>query len=1146
MGASRGRRQARRTRAATALAVALCAGAVAAPTAAAAPPTILATGFSNVTTETVTLEAKINPQEKATLYHFEYGPEDCSSNPCTSVPSPEEGQINPGANPVAVSFTLEGLDPAGTYHFRVVAKSAGGKAEGPDRAFATYLPSPAFGPCPNDLFRIENPSAASLDYSSANLPDCRAYEQASPPDKNAGDITGIVPLAKASLDGSAIGYLSSAGVPGGVGSQDIPSYLASRGEGTWSTHGMLPPAADGEGAKVLGWTPDFSEVFTKATRRGNPSETELLATPGTGGPPTAIVGYTPGLEPSFAGTTKDGSLLFESPAKLTEAAVSGRSNVYLWDSASEEVSLAGALNDAKAPAKGAFAGPYDWIHGTNSATLSQGGGERGYYTEEERAISTDGSAVYFTEAATGKLYVRLNPTSPQSAISGEECTEAAKACTIEVSASEKADGNGPGGTELGGPRPAAFQAASADGKVAYFSSSEELTEDANTGPEPTELPPPPTIGRSNLEGKEVDGSFMPAHASGIATNSEYIYWADPEANAIGRAKLDGSEAKPNFITGLQSIEDLTVDSKYIYWAEPGSNAIGRATIEGEEVKQGFIEGARKPEGVAVDGSYVYWTNTAADAEGNRGVGRAKLDGTEVKQGFIKLLLPGGELPATPQRVAADGSHIFVTAKGDYIYRFNTDGEQQGEPLEESSLAGKQDIAVDGSHVYWSREGTPPTWASAIGRSNLNLEKVEREFITGPGVEHAQSIAVDASHIYWGNEPPSVSKPGNDLYRFEAEAPAGERLTDLTADTTDTDGAEAQGVPGVSEDGSTVYFTANGDLDGAGKGSAGNCRGRPGSASGECDLYRWSEGGGEAEFVAELEAGGVEVGDAANWAASPRASGGQRFQKTSRVSPNGETLLFRSQLKQTKYPNEGTAEYYRYRAGEGLACVSCDPTLAPPTGPADLGSVSPVQTIPRLPASTASRNLSEDGDRAFFETPDPLVAADTNGQAGCPSAGGLLQQYPSCLDAYEWEAQGTGSCTAEEAIAEGGCLYLLSTGKGTEPALLADASASGEDAFLFSRARLVGQDQDELFDVYDARVGGGLEAQNKGPPPPACESVDACHSGPELPPAEESAASAGFHGPGDPPIKRHRARKHKKQHKHAKKHRRAHPKRRAGR
>ena len=97
---------------------------------------------------------------------------------------------------------------------------------------------------------------------------------------------------------------------------------------------------------------------------------------------------------------------------------------------------------------------------------------------------------------------------------------------------------------------------------------------------------------------------------------------------------------------------------------------------------------------------------------------------------------------------------------------------------------------------------------------------------------------------------------------------------------------------------------------------------------------------------------------------------------------------------------GCVEFYRFAPGAGhLNCVSCAPTGARPTGPAQLG-VLPGKAL------TSSRNISTDGQRVFFESPDRLVAQDTNGVE----------------DPYEWEALGVGSCHVEE-VAEG-CLYLL--------------------------------------------------------------------------------------------------------------------------
>jgi hypothetical protein len=1024
--------------------------------------------------------------------------------------------------------------------------------------------------CANEAFRL-TPEAAAL-------PDCRAFEQATPIGKNGGDATATLPWAKAAAQGGGISFISKSGIPGGSGAQEFPGYEASRGEGAWATHGLLPPASEGQEGLVLGWTPDFSEVFTEATRLGSPSETELLARPGTGGAPTKVVDYTSGLEAVFAATTEDGSLLFESPVKLAEGAVPGKPNVYLWDRESGQVSLAGVLNSGKAPAQGAIAGPYDWMLGTNPATLSQGGGKRNYYTQDEHAISADGRVAYFTAAGTGKLYARLNPTAPQGNVSvnaaGEEECEAGKACTIEISASRKTNGNGTSGTELGGPRPAAFQGASEDGTAAYFTSPEELRNESNTGPEPSKPPPAAFISRAKigpLEGEGIEHGCIEGRGSGLATDGTYVYWAEREAGAIGRAKLDCTGTpEPAFITGLPEIEDLAVDEGHIYWTEPTEGAIGRADIEGHpgSVETQFIVGAERPKGIAVGCGHLYWTEPGDEVIGKTHfLGRATLgagEAKEVDQEFIKFKLLGQEVPAQGVAVDCANGHIYVAMNGAYIFRFELDGTKDPQELNVSSLARDVDLALGGEYVYFTQEETAPGdettpgRESLISRVKLDLSKVEENYIKA-GKEHVQSVAVEGEHIYWANNPPASTKPGTDLYRYDFAAPEGERLTDLSAEAG-ANGAEARGVLGTSRDGSVVYFAANGVLA-ANEGplgshaEAGSCKGELGlnsPASGKCNLYRWEAGESEPTFVARLDTGGDKVhSDAADWAATSGITTSQFFLKTARVSADGDTLLFRSQEKLTEYENtppDGACEtepaaklgdppiplpcpeLYRFNTEEGLACVSCDPSGAPPAGEPDLGNVSPAtNTIPAAPASFESRNLSAAGGRVFFETPDALVPADTNGEGGCPLVSELPKK-PRCQDVYEWEAAGEGSCTAGEATAQGGCVHLLSSGKAMDPALFADASEEGEDVFFFSRDRLVGQDEDELMDVYDARELGGLASQFPPKPPPPCESAEACHGPEQAPESEESPASAAFEGGGNvEEPQRHHAKRHRHHH-----------------
>ena len=88
----------------------------------------------------------------------------------------------------------------------------------------------------------------------------------------------------------------------------------------------------------------------------------------------------------------------------------------------------------------------------------------------------------------------------------------------------------------------------------------------------------------------------------------------------------------------------------------------------------------------------------------------------------------------------------------------------------------------------------------------------------------------------------------------------------------------------------------------------------------------------------------------------------------------------------------------------------------------------------------------------------------------------------------------------------GTVQLLSSGRDASDSWFLDASASGDDAFFVTRERLVGWDTDSAYDLYDARVGGGLP-RAAAPPAPSCDG-DACRGvGHAAPPVGERSASA---------------------------------------
>jgi hypothetical protein len=1063
----------------------------------AAAPTIPSTHVSNATTESVTLNAEINPQGKGTKYRFEYGPKDCSSNLCSSLPIPE-GSLPAGSSPVAVKVELTGLAPGSSLRYRVLAKNnLGEEAKTADLPFGTYpYLTPSFGLCPNEAFRSGTGAAGK----GSHLPDCRAYEQASPVVKNGADLWTTPEFSAAASDGSGVLFQNDFGVPNGVGAQQMPTYLAKRTANAWTHRGILPPPSLGNVAAVKGWTPDLSQTFSLAAHVLTTSlSSSLVDRFSDDGSLETVAPHTTKAAYDYAGASSDGShVLFESKAALTPNAIAGKPNLYLWERATDALHLAGAENggsEGVSPPKGALAGPYDWASNGGLQALERGGAALDYYVQEAKAISADGKSVFFTAAGSGQLYQRRNPTEPQSPLSAGKCTDPELACTVQISATERPTPD-PAGT-----RPAAFQAASEDGSIAYFTSSEKLTDDANTGPEQE----PPAIARADLDGNpaSIDADFIPTAALGIAVDDEYVYWANP-AGAIGRAELDGENLDPAFITVppqetepgvFKAMEPqyVAVDDEHIYWTsmaegeEPDvfpprtDGTIGRADLDGDpgSVEVDFIAGASAPQGIAVNSEYVYWANVRL---GSPSIARAEIDGEGVEIGFMNL--PNTQRPFG---VGVNNSHIYyVTTESvwTFLFRRDIDGSEASAKftfIPENLRVGG--VALDANHVYWARPDV-----EAIARANLDLTGQELDFIKADGA--LLGLAATSSHLYWSANGGSPPNPGNDLYRYDANAPEGERLTDLSVDLSTEIGADVRGVLGISADGSHAYFAANGVL--APGATPGDCKGPNENESGACNVYH-AHGGG-VELIARVAASDR------NWRA--RSKSGNFYQpRESRVTPDGQTLLYSS-----------GGDLYRHVLGEGSACVTCDPSGEAGGGDARPSISQPSFLFPAAPAAVMSRVMSEDGKRIFFETTAALALADTNAQGGCPMVGSPESKQPSCLDVYEWEAEGKGSC---ETL--GGCTYLLSPGTEEDPSFLGGISESGEDVFIFTRAQLVAQDKDDLRDVYDLKVGGGLASQYPQPKP-SCEA-EGC-KGPVGPaPAIPTPQTPGFQGPADPKPKR---------------------------
>ena len=103
------------------------------------PPTAVTGDAGFLTTTAATVNGTVNPNTIATTFHFDLG-----TSPAYGAATPERS-AGSGTTLDPVSEALSGLTPGTTYHYRLVATSAGGTTAGEDRTFTTTGTSPGQG-----------------------------------------------------------------------------------------------------------------------------------------------------------------------------------------------------------------------------------------------------------------------------------------------------------------------------------------------------------------------------------------------------------------------------------------------------------------------------------------------------------------------------------------------------------------------------------------------------------------------------------------------------------------------------------------------------------------------------------------------------------------------------------------------------------------------------------------------------------------------------------------------------------------------------------------------------------------------------------------------------------------------------------------
>jgi hypothetical protein len=449
--------------------------------------------------------------------------------------------------------------------------------------------------------------------------------------------------------------------------------------------------------------------------------------------------------------------------------------------------------------------------------------------------------------------------------------------------------------------------------------------------------------------------------------------------------------------------------------------------------------------------------------------------------YVSVLPDGEALPAAEPGFYHAVLHNAISSDGSRII-----------------FTDKEDLVTRGGHLYMRDTARGET---------LQLDAAQGVKEPASGSAQFQAASGDGSRVLFTDKyrltesskaEPKKGEP--DLYECTI-VEAAEKLTCQLTDLTAGEGpANVQGLMlGASEDGATAFIVATGVLSENENGNGET------AAPGANNLYEIAERAGEWQttFIGTLSAQ-----DNPEWGGN---ANGDTAYVTARVSPNGRYFAFMSATPMTGYDNvdaspaaEGARdeEVFLYDTStDELRCVSCNPS-GPPHGVLDteragegLGLLVDRRLVwgreknehwiaGNIPGWTAqtiasalfqSRYLADDG-RLYFNSPDDLVPAATNGKE----------------DVYEYEPAGVGSCESPT----GGCVSLISGGGSDRESAFLEATPDGSSVFFMTESRLLAQDTDTAFDIYDARECSALSpCLTLASPPPPCAETEACRPAP---------------------------------------------------
>jgi hypothetical protein len=433
------------------------------------------------------------------------------------------------------------------------------------------------------------------------------------------------------------------------------------------------------------------------------------------------------------------------------------------------------------------------------------------------------------------------------------------------------------------------------------------------------------------------------------------------------------------------------------------------------------------------------------------------DTTQINNGTESLYEYAGKGETEPKLVGINGEGVLISDCGSALGSINPSGLETAD--------GYNAVSADGESVFFTAAGhqggngckstshapevnevyarvglgaaahtvaiSEPTVADCIG-CQPPVTQANAEF---------QGASEDGSKVFFFTEQELFKEAtGMNLYEYDFHNRPGYKLIRVSIGAKEP---EVLGVARVSEDGTHVYFVAQGALT-----SGSNAEGAE-PVQGEPNLYVFERDPahptGHLAFIATLS-----PQDSADWSATD--------SRPVQATPDGRFLVFQSLEDLTSGDASSVTQVFEYDSNkEELVRVSVgEPGYAPGMASAEVSaSRIPRQKFAKVVSAaqaTTSVAISTDGSVVIFRSNGGLTAQTAAaGEAGSESA-------------YEYRSSGAIS---------NGKVYALSNGSSGFNAIAVGTDASGSDVLLSAEAPLLPSDGDTQIDLYDVRAGGGF-------------------------------------------------------------------------